>query len=79
MKNTLLIITAALLITSCNSKTNQADAYGNFEATEVIISSETNGRILKLDSREGSQIEKGSELALIDTTLLYLQKGELNA
>jgi HlyD family secretion protein len=79
MKNTLLIIAATLLLTSCKSKTDQADAYGNFEATEVIISAETNGRILKFDAKEGSIIDRGSELALIDTTLLYLQKSEIDA
>ena len=79
MKSNLLIIAVTLLVSGCKSKTNQADAYGNFEATEVIISAETNGRILKFEVKEGSLIEKGSELALIDTTLLYLQKGEIDA
>ena len=64
---------------ACSSKTDQADAYGNFESTEVIISAETNGRILKFDPREGSLLTKESELALIDTTILNLQKGEIEA
>jgi HlyD family secretion protein len=79
MKIILLVITATLMLTGCKNKTNQADAWGNFEATEVIISAETNGRILKFDAREGIVIEKGSEMALIDTTLLNLQKGEIDA
>lgn len=79
MKTTSFIIIATLLLASCKSKTEKADAYGNFEATEVIISAETNGRILKFDAREGSEIKNGSELALIDTTLLYLQKREIDA
>jgi HlyD family secretion protein len=79
MKTRSLIIIAAILFTGCNSKTAQPDAWGNFESTEVIVSAETSGRILKFEAREGSLIEKGSELVLIDTTLLYLQKGELDA
>lgn len=79
MKIRLLVISAALLITGCNNKADEADAYGNFEATEVIVSAETSGRILKFDVTEGSEIEKGSEIALIDTTLFHLQKAEINA
>ena len=46
MKTRLLIIIAAVILTGCKNKTEEADAFGNFEATEVIISSETSGRIL---------------------------------
>ena len=79
MKTSLLIVLAAIIITGCKNKTTEADAYGNFEATEVIISSETSGRILQFDREEGSQIEKGEIIALIDTTLIHLQKAEIDA
>jgi HlyD family secretion protein len=79
MKIRLLIISVALLMTGCNNKADKADAYGNFEATEVIVSAETSGRILKFDVTEGSEIDKGSEIALVDTTLFHLQKAEINA
>src|SRR4030043_1279567 len=79
MKIRLLIISAALLIAGCNNKPDEADAFGNFEATEVIVSAETSGRILKFDVTEGSEIDKGSEIALVDTTLFHLQKAEIDA
>lgn len=79
MKIIPLFAITALLLTSCRDKTDEADAYGNFEATEVIVSAETNGRILKFDVTEGSEIEKGIEIALIDTTLFHLQKAEIDA
>ncbi len=79
MKTISFIIISVVLLAGCKNKTDQADAFGNFEATEVIISAETNGRILKFDEKEGSLIEKGSELAIIDTILLNLQKGEIDA
>jgi HlyD family secretion protein len=79
MKTTTLIIIASVFLASCRNKSAEADAYGNFEATEVIVSSETNGRIVQFFSNEGSEIEKGAEIAFIDTTLLHLQKGELDA
>jgi HlyD family secretion protein len=79
MKTRLLIFIAAVMISGCKSKTDQADSYGNFEATEVIVSAETSGRILKFDATEGMEIKKGEEIVLIDTTLFILQKAEINA
>jgi len=79
MKTKLLIIITTLLFGGCNSKTDLADAFGNFEATEIMISSETNGRILLFDTDEGTQIAKGDQIALIDTTLFNLQKAEIAA
>lgn len=79
MKTKSLIFITILMLTACKNKTEEADAYGNFEATEVIISAETSGRILKFDATEGTDIIKGTEIALIDTTLFHLQKAEINA
>lgn len=79
MKTSTLLIIAATMIYGCNNKADNADAYGNFEATEVIVSAETSGRILKIDPTEGTEIEKGTEIALIDTTLFHLQKAEIDA
>ncbi len=74
-----MTIGAALLLTGCNQKTEKADAYGTFEATEVIVSAETGGRILKFDMAEGTETVQGSAIALIDTTLYHLQKAEIDA
>jgi HlyD family secretion protein len=79
MKTRSLIIIAALLTAGCGNNADEADAYGNFEATEVLVSAETSGKILKLDVTEGSEIDRGAEISLIDTTLFHLQKEEINA
>ncbi|MGD0583402.1 MAG: HlyD family efflux transporter periplasmic adaptor subunit [Bacteroidales bacterium] len=79
MKTSTLIIISALLLTGCTGKNKNADAFGNFEATEVIVSAETSGRIIKMNVDEGYQINKGSVITLIDTVLLHLQKAELDA
>jgi HlyD family secretion protein len=79
MKTSILLIIPALFIAGCQTKTDKADAYGNFESTEVIVSAETNGRILQLDPTEGTKLEKGAKIAQIDTTLYHLQKEEINA
>lgn len=79
MKTRSLIIIVAVLLAGCRNGTDEADAYGSFEATEVTVSSETSGRIMKFDATEGTEIEKGGEIALIDTTLFHLQKAEIDA
>jgi HlyD family secretion protein len=79
MKNQLLIICLMAVSVSCRNKTAEADAYGNFEATEVIISAETSGRIIEFESVEGAIVEKNDVIALIDTTLLNLQRSEIDA
>ncbi|MBS1234049.1 MAG: transporter [Bacteroidetes bacterium] len=79
MKINLFLIITAFLIAGCKNKADQADAYGNFEATEVIVSAETSGRIMKFDVSEGTEIARGTEIALVDTTLFHLQKAEINA
>jgi HlyD family secretion protein len=79
MKTKILIIISAFLMAGCKNKSDQADAYGNFEATEVIVSAETSGRILKFDVSEGTEIDQGTEIALVDTTLVHLQKAEIDA
>jgi HlyD family secretion protein len=79
MKTRTLIIIAVILLAGCKNKTEKADAYGNFEATEVTVSAETSGRVLQFDPVEGSQVDKGAIIALVDTTVLHLQKAEIEA
>ena len=66
-----------LLLSSCSNKDGDYDASGSFEATEIIVSSEANGKIKYLSIMEGQQLEKNEQVGLIDTTQLYLQKMNL--
>jgi HlyD family secretion protein len=79
MKSKTLALITAVILSGCSNKTGEADAYGNFEATEVIVSAETNGRIQHFNTTEGSEVENGTEIALVDTTLFHLQKAEIDA
>lgn len=79
MKINTFVLMAAAVLTGCRNQTGGADAYGNFEATEVMVSSESAGRILTFTPTEGSDIEQGDIIALIDTTLFHLQKAEIDA
>jgi HlyD family secretion protein len=69
------IAATALLLVACGK--DEPDAYGNFEATEVVVSAEGSGRLLRLDAREGEPLAAGAVVALIDTTTLALQTREL--
>ena len=64
---------------ACNADNLKSDAYGNFEATETIISSEVNGKILNLTIEEGKDAKAGELVANIDTLQLILKKSQLVA
>jgi len=75
MKKSLILISVAVFgsFISCG-KVEKADGYGNFEATEITVSAEANGKIEFLDLEEGVILEKNQNVGLIDTTQLYLSK-----
>lgn len=58
---------------------DKPDAYGNFEAEEVTVSAEVNGRLLRFDVLEGQTVEAGASAGLIDTVPTMLQLRELEA
>jgi HlyD family secretion protein len=78
MKNIALLVLAMFII-SCNKNNEKADAYGNFETTEITVSSESNGKIEFLNLEEGDVVEKGKTVGLIDTLQLYYTKMQLIA
>lgn len=73
---TLLLLTSLI---SCNKNNDKADGYGNFEATEVTISAEANGKIEYLKLEEGDVLDPKIQVGLIDTTQLYFNKQQLLA
>ena len=76
----IIVISICLLsISSCNTGKNSSDAYGVFEATEIIIPSESNGKLLYYNVKEGNSYEKGEEVGCIDTLQIYLQLKQLEA
>ena len=79
MKKVSLLILVTLGIISCNTSNEKADGYGNFEATEITVSSEGNGKIDFLKVQEGTILEAQTQVGLIDTVQLYLTKQQLIA
>jgi HlyD family secretion protein len=68
----------ALVLAGCGHN-DEPDAYGNFEATETVVSAETGGRLLWFTPVEGQQVAPGVTLAIIDTTGLALDRAQLRA
>ncbi len=75
----LFLLIALVWLSSCSNRNNLSDAYGNFEAVQVTVSSESAGKIHYLNVEEGSQPDSGIVVALVDTTDLYLKKLQLQS
>jgi HlyD family secretion protein len=72
-------ILVAAIFSACSNKEKSADAYGNFEAEEVLISSEVFGKIIAVNCTEGMEIDSNQVLAQIDTIQLNLKKMQLES
>lgn len=66
------------MLAGCGTE-EKSDAYGQFEATEIIISSEAQGRLLQFNVNEGSMLEAGQQVGYVDTSRLILQRNEIEA
>lgn len=79
MKKISIIILATIGLISCNKNNDKADGYGNFEATEITVSSEANGKIEFLKVKDGDELKSQSQVGLVDTLQLYFAKQQLIA
>lgn len=72
------IIFGFLVASGCGGD-EEADAYGNFEATETTISAEGGGQLIWFSVREGDVLSADEVVGGIDTTQLVLQREALQA
>jgi len=75
----LLVAIAALLATAACDRAPQPDAYGNVEATEVVVSAETSGRLVTYAVTEGQTLAPDAVVATIDATQLTLEREQAAA
>lgn len=75
-----LVAAACVLVvlTGCG-RDEEPDAYGNFEATETVVSAETGGSLLWFSPVEGQQVAPGPTLGVVDTSDLALDREQLGA
>ncbi len=68
-----------LSLWSCQNNASDADAFGNFEAEEALISAEVSGRLVKFNIDEGQILALNQSVGKIDTADLYLKKLQLQS
>ena len=79
----IMLYTGSVLIfvsvNSCGRNSHRADAYGNFEADEVIVSAQSQGILTSFSVEEGSILEKDILVGKIDSTAPAIRKIQLRA
>ncbi|MCQ2285623.1 MAG: efflux RND transporter periplasmic adaptor subunit [Bacteroidales bacterium] len=74
-----LFLTIVSLLSACQTDKENTDAFGVFEATEITVSSENNGKLLVFNIEEGRTYEKDEIVGYIDSSQLCLQMQQLDA
>ncbi len=77
IRYSLAIGSVALVMSACSNANGKADGYGNFEATEIIVSAENNGKLMQFNVNEGDLLKKDAFLGYIDTIPLALKRDQL--
>ena len=70
-----LLLAMCIAAAGC-SHAPQPDAYGNVEATEVVVSSEVGGQLTTFTVDEGQMVTAGQSAGTVDPTQLTLQRGQ---
>ena len=74
-----LMVGVVISLNSCDKGGELADGYGNFEADEIVVSSKVPGELMVFEVEEGQSYKKGTEVGLVDTIPMHLQRAELEA
>jgi membrane fusion protein YbhG len=69
---------AATLLVACRAQA-KPDAYGNVEATEVVVASQASGQLQAFAPAEGERLAAGASAAIVDTSALVLQLQQIDA
>jgi HlyD family secretion protein len=72
-----IILIIATILSSCGNGDDKADGYGNFEATEITISAESNGKLEAFNLEEGQVLKKETFVGYVDTIPLSLKREQL--
>src|SRR5687768_11935962 len=79
MKTTNIVLILLIGFVSCTNSDKTSDAYGNFEATEVVVSAEASGKVMQLEVEEGQSLAAGKVVGYVDTIQLHLKQAQLQA
>ncbi len=78
LRRVFALVIAAPMLLACG-RAGEPDAYGNFEANEVVVSAQATGQLRSFLAAEGSQLVRGADVGLVDTTQLALERAGLIA
>src|SRR4051812_48825445 len=67
-----------LVLAGCTRRV-EPDAYGNVEATEVVVGAEASGRLVTLSAVEGGAVAAGAVVGAIDAAQLGFERDQLVA
>ena len=70
---TISVISLTLLSCGDGSNKNLIEASGNIEATNIIVSSQVNGKIISILKDEGSKVTAGDTIMIIDPSTYKMQ------
>lgn len=75
---TVAVAAALLLLAGCGTG-DAPDAYGNFEAVEVVVAAQSSGPVQQFLVAEGQRVALGAITAVMDTTALVLDRQQITA
>lgn len=75
----LLLLAATTPLSGSCGRGDDPDAYGNFEATDVVVSAEGSGQLLWFTAKDGQRLAAGALVGVIDTTQLALERAQVTA
>lgn len=75
----LALLTGVVTLLSACRPAEVPDAYGNFEAVEVVVAAQMAGPVTQFRVREGNPVDRGTVAAIIDTTAFVLEREQLAA
>ncbi len=73
-----VVVVLSTVLAACGGDA-EPDAYGNFEATEVVVSAQTAGQLQQFLPVEGMHLDRGALVAVVDTAQLVLERAQLIA
>jgi HlyD family secretion protein len=76
--NAFAVLLLASVLAGCAKKA-EPDAYGNVEATEVVVGAEATGRLLTYTVTDGQAVQAGLIVATIDAVQLNFERDQLAA
>lgn len=72
------VIVTALAAGGCQQRTGP-DAYGNVEATEVVVGAEASGRLVTYEVADGQKLAAGATVGAVDATEIALERDQVTA